>query len=257
MDVEEVDDIPIEPIKKLSPLKEKRRQQLGRLVDEVGSQADLARIVETPKSHISALLAGTRGIGDALAAKIERACDKPAGWMDGLEAPGQKHIAVEIKAPKNPAPIEAKGTISLVENPAFAVIPMVKMKLRTTVAVGYEVEFLQEETNAPIVFHQDWLRARKLDASRLYALRVEGYDMEPSLYEGDTVVINTEAVKPVEGRVFAIDYEGELLLRRLHRDGGEWWLRADHFSKTRYPDKRLHDDVLLIGEVIHRHSDRI
>ncbi len=38
--------------------------------------------VGTPKTHVSALLAGKRGIGDALAAKLERKCEKPEGWMD-------------------------------------------------------------------------------------------------------------------------------------------------------------------------------
>lgn len=249
-------------IRPLSPAKERRRQMFLRLIDEAGSQTKLADIVGIPTTHVSAVALAKRGIGDDLAGKIERAFDKPHGWLDGIDffvsAPGKQNlIAVEIKAPKNAAPIEAKGPISLVDNPAFAVIPMVKMKLRTTGAVGYEIEFLEEEANAPIVFHRDWLRSRKLDPSRLYALRVESDAMEPSLYEGDTVVINTESIKPAEGRVFAIDYEGDLLLRRLHRDAGEWWLRADHPTKTRHPDKRLHDDIRLIGEIVHRHSDRI
>lgn len=38
--------------------------------------------VGTPKSHISALLAGNRGVGDDLAAKLEAKMEKPPGWMD-------------------------------------------------------------------------------------------------------------------------------------------------------------------------------
>lgn len=43
---------------------------------------DMARQIETPRTHLSALLAGAKGIGDKLAAKIEAAYDKPAGWLD-------------------------------------------------------------------------------------------------------------------------------------------------------------------------------
>jgi hypothetical protein len=59
-----------------------RRDNLALLVDEFKSASGLAEHVGTPKSHISALLAGARGIGDTLANKLERKCEKPPGWMD-------------------------------------------------------------------------------------------------------------------------------------------------------------------------------
>lgn len=66
-----------------SPRQVRRRAKLKSLVgDDAGAQAQLARDVQTPRSHLSAILAGRRGIGDALAAKIERAREKPAGWFD-------------------------------------------------------------------------------------------------------------------------------------------------------------------------------
>jgi len=44
--------------------------------------AEMARQVKTPRTHLSALLSGSKGIGDQLAAKIEAAYGKPAGWLD-------------------------------------------------------------------------------------------------------------------------------------------------------------------------------
>ena len=49
---------------------------------EAGGVVALGRLVGTPKSHISALAAGARGVGDGLAAKLEATMQKPAGWMD-------------------------------------------------------------------------------------------------------------------------------------------------------------------------------
>lgn len=60
----------------------RRQANLQTLIQENGGASALALLVGTPKSHISALVAGTRGVGDALAAKLERKCDKPEGWMD-------------------------------------------------------------------------------------------------------------------------------------------------------------------------------
>jgi hypothetical protein len=65
-----------------SPRQNQRRAQLRRLIEEAGQAADLARLSGTPKTHLSAILAGRRGIGDQLAAKLESVMGKPAGWMD-------------------------------------------------------------------------------------------------------------------------------------------------------------------------------
>lgn len=60
----------------------RRKVNLERLVDDAGGATALAQLVGTPKSHISALLSGSRGIGDKLALKLERKCGKPDGWLD-------------------------------------------------------------------------------------------------------------------------------------------------------------------------------
>lgn len=68
---------------KISSLRHlRRRTRLSALVNEAGGVAALGRLVGTPKSHVSALMSGARGVGDDLAAKLERQMQKPAGWMD-------------------------------------------------------------------------------------------------------------------------------------------------------------------------------
>ena len=65
-----------------SPRQNQRRAQLQKLIEEAGQAADLSRLSGTPNTHLSAILAGRRGIGDQLAAKLEAVMGKPAGWMD-------------------------------------------------------------------------------------------------------------------------------------------------------------------------------
>lgn len=66
----------------------RRHYWANAILSMTGSKVtDMARQVETPRSHLSALLIGDKGIGDKLAAKIEAAYDKPAGWLD-QEIPG-------------------------------------------------------------------------------------------------------------------------------------------------------------------------
>lgn len=73
-----------------SPRQQLRRHHLEELIQEAGDAATLARLVGTPKTHISAIVNGKRGIGDVLSAKLETMMTKPTGWMDtprGSEEP--------------------------------------------------------------------------------------------------------------------------------------------------------------------------
>jgi phage repressor protein C with HTH and peptisase S24 domain len=82
--------------------------------------------------------------------------------------------------------------------------------------------------------------------------------MEPGLYDGDTVVINTADTKPADGEAFAINYEGELLIKRLVRDNGLWWLSSDNSDQRKFPRKQCAGDLcLIIGKIVHKQSERI
>ncbi|CAN5859259.1 hypothetical protein BH11PSE13_BH11PSE13_12390 [soil metagenome] len=67
---------------KESPRRARRRHWLGVLIDECGGAAQVAREIGTPKSHLSAMRSGARGLGDDLAARLEETYAKEAGWFD-------------------------------------------------------------------------------------------------------------------------------------------------------------------------------
>jgi hypothetical protein len=87
-------------VKITSPRHLRRRERLNELVDTVG-QTRLANEIGTPKSHLSALQAGKRGIGDDLAAKLDRfgveELGKPPGWLDATEEAPQQPAAVPFR----------------------------------------------------------------------------------------------------------------------------------------------------------------
>lgn len=67
-----------------SPRRARRRTRLDELVREVGSATQVARESGIPKSHISAMQAGRRGLGDELVGKLEQLYGKPQGWFDAI-----------------------------------------------------------------------------------------------------------------------------------------------------------------------------
>lgn len=110
---------------------------------------------------------------------------------------------------------------------------------------------------APLLLHPAWLRSVSARPEHLVAIQVSGSDMEPSLFDGDTVVLNTDATTPADGQVFALDQDGTVILRRLNRDGGQWWLHADHPDQARFPRKSFGPASVLIGRVLLKLSSHI
>lgn len=64
------------------PRVQRRLHWLKVLVAEGGGPTSVGAAVGTPPSHISAMTAGRRGVGDALADSLESAFGRPNGWMD-------------------------------------------------------------------------------------------------------------------------------------------------------------------------------
>ena len=86
----------------------RRRENLRLLTHEAGGVTQLGLLTDTPKSHLSAILSGRRGVGDLLASKIERRMGKPAGWFDAAPAGGDAATlaaAIEHEAEEHPADV--------------------------------------------------------------------------------------------------------------------------------------------------------
>ena len=152
-------------------------------------------------------------------------------------------------------PIREQTPVYLENNPDYPAIKIVSFKLSAG-ASGFGVDYLDDDGSS-IVFQSGWFAKHGYKPDRLFATKVRNGSMEPGLADGDTVVVNTGQTSPKDGAVFAVNYEGELVIKRLVRDAGQWWLASDNPDKTRHPRKVCHDDVFIIGEIIHKQSARI
>lgn len=186
-------------------------------------------------------------------------------WMNGgkLNAENLMKVAAILQVDvtwletgkESPTRGTAGKAIDMDEHPEYSAVKRVRFKLSAGVS-GYEVEYLTEHL-APIYFRRDWLKARGLGADKLLAVEIIGQSMEPSLFEGDVVVINTADTVPQDGEPFAANYDGELVIKRLKKDVGEWFLSSDNQDKRRFPDKRCDERTILIGKVVYKQSERV
>ena len=146
-------------------------------------------------------------------------------------------------------------SIPLEGNPDYPSIRRVRFKLSAG-AHGFGVEY-RDEDGSPLVFQRRWFESRGLVPDRLFAVKVANGSMEPGLFDGDTVIVNTDKTTPVDGTAFAVNYEGEMVVKRLVRDAGQWWLSSDNPDQRRYPRKICDEHCVLIGEIIQKQSERI
>lgn len=231
------------------------------------SQDELAELSGIEQSLISKLERGVIQKTTGLVA-LANALKCRSTWLDSGDGPIELPIDESITyllapgAKQSNQPLSLTGRarsalelIDLENNPDYPAIRKVKFKLSAGVS-GFAVDY-DEEDHAPIVFNRKWYESRGLRPERLFAVRVANGSMEPGLHHGDTVVVNTEATHPTDGVVFAVNYEGELCVKRLVRDEGAWWLSSDNPNKAAYPRKRMTDDCFIIGAIVHKQSEWI
>lgn len=214
------------------------------------SQAQLARKVGIRQPTLSDLERG-ESHRSANLASMAAALGVNALWLETGRGPkrgGDKDKAMLRNRVREVSDEEEEETVSRIRR--------VTLRLSAGI-IGFAVDSDSEDDN-PIYFRKDWLLQRGYKPENLLAIRVKGTSMEPGLYEGDTVVINTADTAPKDGDVYAVNYEGEAVIKRLVRDAGAWWLSSDNPDQRRFPRKQCDGDTcLLIGKVIHKQSERI
>lgn len=202
------------------------------------SQKDLATRSGVKQSTISYIESG-RNKSSKRTPALARALGVSANWLsDGIGA-------------KRPKTQRAERD----ESGEYIAVRRATIKLSAGVS-GFAIEY-EDGESPPLFFRSEWFTTRRFDPLKLVALRVHGSSMEPGLYDSDTVVINLNDTRPADGEVFAVNYEGELVIKRMKRDGGEWWLSSDNTEKRRFSDKRVSEDVHLLGRVVYKSSERI
>lgn len=153
-----------------------------------------------------------------------------------------------------PAPVSVKPLIS--SDDGFLPVRHVALTVRAGI-LGFAVDYI-DDWKSPLFFREDWFIDNGYKPDKLLAVSVAGESMWPKLSPGDVVIINTISTSPIDGKVFVVNYEGEVVIKRLLRDAGQWWLSSDNPDKQRFPNKLCAGDYcLMIGEVVYFQSTSI
>ena len=238
----------------MKALKDRLREALAQSTLE--GQSDLAKRVGVSRASVSDWLSGkTKALEGANLTKAAEALGVDAHWL----ATGEGTLrAEEPKAGYGIAPILAWEHEGDLPPGDYIMIPRFEVQLsagggeeQRNLGFQFQIQFLHSE---PLAFRTDWIRKNRLNPSKLASMHVAGDSMEERLHDGDAVVIDTSQIDIIDGKVYAIWYDGGERVKRLYRlPAGGMRIRSDNEAK--YPTIEISSDyaktVRIIGRVVH------
>lgn len=213
-------------------LGERIQERLGKLGM---SQAELARRVKVSQPTINALIRGGNTSSKHLhriAAELETSPAYLAGETDN-DAP----VAVA------PSALDA-----LMDKLDLAVIP--ELEIGYSMGAGATV-FEQYEQKGIVPFQRAWLRSMMRGSiDELFVARGEGDSMQPTILDGDIVLIDTaqRAIRQ-QDRIWAVAYGDLGMIKRVRRlPTGNYVLLSD--NATVPPIECADEEMHVVGRVI-------
>jgi len=230
-----------------------RRDRLLALIGEryANTRKKISDASGWSEARISQILSPTyrdgRAFSEKIARKLEGDLQLDSMYFDQGAAPDQTARGL---GGVTPVVVDEAG------DERFYAIRKVKLRLSAGIT-GFAVE-PETHDGGTISVQRGWVDRNGYHPDRLVAIKVKGESMEPALYEDDVVIINTADTRPVDGVVFAVNYEGEPVVKRLARDIGEWWLTSDNPDQRKYHRKMCRGrECIIVGRVVRKESERI
>lgn len=207
----------------MATIKDIRSENLKTLKRELGTLVALANAANTSPAYLGQILNGTRGLGDALARKLEERCLKPMGWMDRPHDIERDNASVRAIHPDDPLPDD--------------VVQVPESRIEFSAGNGREAIFEVVEENEPANYRLSWFQKEHINPKRVRRFRVHGDSQEPFLFDGDIVLVNLDEITIVDGKLYAIRYDNDLRIKFLFRRlDGTLILRS---MNPAYPDEEV------------------
>ena len=130
------------------------------------------------------------------------------------------------------------------EGPESAVV-MIPFAPEVRLAAGTGEVVFEESPEVSIAVAAEAL-ASWARPERLTCVRAAGDSMEPTIHDGDLVVVDGGRSDPVDGHLFAVRTDAGLVIKRLRQSRGRWLLTSDNRGHASHP---VSEDDRILGQV--------
>jgi len=205
----------------------KRLYEAAMALAGLKTQAEIARALNQSQQTVNNWEA--RGISKAGLLRAQSAIGCSATWLETGTPPMAiaPRLAADVletalpAAKDNPFIEDAKG-IRVGDEPHTIPIRRVTLKLHAGVT-GFETE-PDLEDGGVLHLPRAVIEAQNLIPHHLLAIRVRGQSMEPMMFEDDVVVVNTADKNPISREIYALNFDGEALVKQLIKRNNDWFL---------------------------------
>lgn len=191
------------------------------------TQAEVARALNQSQQTVNNWEA--RGISKAGLLRAQSAIGCSATWLETGTPPMAIAARPLADAPDTAPPaatdnpfIEDARGIRIGDEPHTIPIRRVKLKLHAG-KTGFETE-PDLEDGGVLHLPRAVIDAQNLVPHQLLAIRVRGQSMEPMMFEDDVVVVNTADKSPISREIYALNFDGEALVKQLVKRNNDWFL---------------------------------
>lgn len=221
--------------------REKLTLRLNECADIVGDAVRLSQETAIPHRTLATYLTGEAEPKTLRMAAIAKAARVSAHWLSTGEGP--KLLS--------DAGISEQGNLYTIKQKQwseFARIPL--YNIEASAGNGSALE--NEEVKAGMAFRTEWLQSKGLQKDHLAIITAKGDSMEPSIKNGDILLINCIDTKVGEDAIYVIRHNGHLFAKRVQRMfTGELYIKSDNQAYTTQviaADKAT--DLNIIGRVV-------
>jgi phage repressor protein C with HTH and peptisase S24 domain len=246
---------------------ESTADRLKRLREErgIGSGAELARMSGVPEATYRAYESGRRPLTPRAARELAAALGitwqallfgKDAPALQGAVTTAEQASALldqrtsrKPRAPRSPSAGNLPAEIVSMGGDSWALLPV--YDTRASAGPGREID--NETVIYRIAFREEWVRSvTQAPMSDLAVIAVDGDSMEPTLRQGDTVLVDFGQKRPQrKDGIYVIRTDGGLQVKRLQFELASGSLAILSDNKAYEPQHGVKpDDLAVVGRVI-------
>ncbi len=214
------------------------------------TQSELATRVGIDQTSISNLERG-KSAGSSFSARIASVCGVNPVWLEA--GTGQMLDAQSSPGLSNATylgPLDVWDDDTPLEDDEVYV-PFLK---EVELSAGTGKTVVQPSNRQRLRFGKITLRRQNVQPSEAVCVSVSGNSMDPVLPDGSTVGVDQGATQVIDGKMYAIDHDGQLRVKTLYRlPGGGVRMRS--FNRDEHPDEEysaqemLEQNIIIIGKV--------
>ena len=166
-------------------------------------------------------------------------------WEGGFGTAAQREPLDREAAEEEPADIVIPAPMPF-DPTYFDFVPMAEAHL----SGGGGAFVLSEKFKEYYAFRKDWLRRIGTSPKRLVMMPIKGTSMQPTIMDGDVVMLDTGRRRIFDGQIYALGMGETIMIKRLENlVGGRIRIIAD--NRTEFPPYEAEArDIRIIGQVI-------